>query len=87
MPNYDAAFEIAKNMNAAISDESGSKKDNKKGKKQNKKQKKLSYVIILDKDCYRKVSIQKNEKVRFLFIFFDVHEKLHEDMMKNMSDA
>lgn len=33
MPNYDAAFEIAKNMNAAISDESGSKKDNKKGKK------------------------------------------------------
>lgn len=33
MPSYDAAFEIAKNMNAAISDESGSKKDNKKGKK------------------------------------------------------
>ena len=39
MPNYDAAFEIAKNMNAAISDESGSKKDNKKGKNRTRNRK------------------------------------------------
>ena len=38
MPTYDAAFEIAKQMNAAISDESGVVTD--KNKNKNKKDKK-----------------------------------------------
>lgn len=40
MPTYDAAFEIAKQMNAAISDESGVVTDKNKKDKKDKKDKK-----------------------------------------------
>ena len=40
MPTYEAAFEIAKQMNAAISDESGVVADNNKKDKKNKTDKK-----------------------------------------------